>query len=67
MSASVVSPVFVGCLFAGIGAGALVALGLAVLSYALFLLRQAPARVAARRWTASAPTEPATEVLAAQP
>ena len=49
------------------GTGALVALGLAVLSYALFLLRQAPARVTARRRTASAPAEPATGVLAAQP
>ena len=49
------------------GPGALVAVGLAVLSYALFLLRQAPARVAARRRTASAPAGPATEVLAAQP
>jgi hypothetical protein len=42
--------------------------GLAVLSYALFLLRRAPARPApARRGTASAPAEPATEVLAVQP
>jgi MFS family permease len=50
------------------GPGALVAVGLAVLSYALFLLRRAPARPApARRGTASAPAEPATEVLAVQP
>jgi len=44
------------------GTGALVALGLAVLAYALLLLRQAPGR----RVATSTPAEPATEVLVAQ-
>jgi predicted MFS family arabinose efflux permease len=44
------------------GTGALAALGLAVLAYALFLLRQAPAR----RTPAALQAEPPAEVLAAQ-
>ncbi len=57
---SLIAPLLAGALG---GTGALVALGLAVLAYALFLLRQAPAR----RVTAAAPAEPAPGVLAAQP
>ena len=45
------------------GTGALAALGLAVLAYALFLLRQAPAR----RAPAALQAEPPAEVLVAQP
>jgi hypothetical protein len=43
------------------GIGALVALGLAVLAYALLLLRRAPAR----RGPAAIPAEPPAEVLVA--
>jgi hypothetical protein len=45
------------------GTGALVALGLAVLAYALFLLRQAPVR----RMPAAVQAERPAEVLVAQP
>jgi hypothetical protein len=45
------------------GTGALVALGLAVLAYALFLLRQPPAR----RVPAAIQVDPPAEVLVGQP